>query len=100
MHRVNFLGYRMPVPSHPILRMLLGIMLICGGFLGFLPVLGFWMLPLGLLVLSIDFPMVRRFRRRTTVKLGTWIKRRWPTMAARLGFNPGREANVQSQDGV
>jgi hypothetical protein len=32
-------------------------------FSGFLPVLGFWMIPLGLLILSLDLPLVRRWRR-------------------------------------
>ena len=41
-------------------RMLSGIALILGGILGFLPVLGFWMIPLGLLVLSADFKWARR----------------------------------------
>jgi len=40
--------------------------------LGFLPVLGFWMIPLGLLVLSVDLPAVRRWRRQFTV----WWNRR------------------------
>jgi hypothetical protein len=30
-------------------------------------VLGFWMIPLGLLVLSVDLPVVRRWRRQLTV---------------------------------
>ncbi|MWD26173.1 hypothetical protein E0K89_001620 [Aquicoccus sp. SCR17] len=38
----------------PGLRLVLGLLLICGGVLGFLPVLGFWMLPLGVLVASLD----------------------------------------------
>jgi hypothetical protein len=29
-----------------------------------LPVLGLWMIPVGLFILSIDFPPIRRFRRR------------------------------------
>ena len=41
----------------------LGVILVIGGLLGFLPILGFWMLPLGLIVLSIDFALVRRWRR-------------------------------------
>jgi hypothetical protein len=40
--------------------------------LGFLPVLGFWMLPLGLALLSVDLPSVRRRRR----KLSVWWGRR------------------------
>ncbi len=42
------------------IRVPAGILLICGGFLGFLPVLGFWMLPLGLLLLAIDIPLLQR----------------------------------------
>jgi hypothetical protein len=83
---VSFLGRRVPVPGNAILRVALGVALVLGGFLGFLPVLGFWMLPLGLLVLSIDFPPVRRLRRNLTVKLGLWVKRRWPGLAARFGM--------------
>jgi len=36
------------------------ILLIIGGFLGMLPVLGFWMLPLGFILLAEDLPIVRR----------------------------------------
>jgi hypothetical protein len=55
------------------LRLGIGMFLMLGGILGFLPILGFWMLPLGLLVLSYDLPMVRRWRRRLEVR---WL-RRW-----------------------
>jgi hypothetical protein len=55
------------------LRLAIGILLLLGGILGFLPILGFWMLPLGLLVLSYDLPTVRRWRRRLEVG---WL-RRW-----------------------
>ena len=52
---------RQKVP--PGLRLLLGLLLIIGGILGFLPVLGFWMIPLGLAVAALDVkPMLRRFR--------------------------------------
>ena len=53
-----------------MLRMGLGILLVIAGILGFLPVLGFWMIPLGLLILSHDLPTVRRWRRRLAVRLG------------------------------
>jgi hypothetical protein len=43
------------------------------GTLGFLPILGFWMIPLGLMVLSIDLPRVRRARRQAVV---WWARRR------------------------
>ena len=60
--KVNFAGYKVNVPGHPLLRVGFGVLLVIGGLLGFLPVVGFWMVPLGLLVLSVDFPPVRRFQ--------------------------------------
>ena len=50
-------------------------MLVFFGLLGFLPILGFWMIPLGLLVLSYEFAAVRRHRRRFVV---WWERRRRP----------------------
>ena len=86
MKSVNFLGRRIRVPQQRILRVTLGLVAVAGGIFGFLPVLGFWMLPLGLLILSIDFPPVRRFRRIATVRLVGWLKRRFPQMARRMGL--------------
>jgi hypothetical protein len=71
MARVNFAGYKIGVPGHPLLRMGMGVILVLGGIFGFLPVLGFWMIPLGLAILAVDFPPVRRLQRRLTVRLGT-----------------------------
>jgi hypothetical protein len=42
------------------LRLTIGFLLIFGGFFWFLPILGLWMVPLGLLVLSVDFQWARR----------------------------------------
>lgn len=36
------------------LRLVLGGLLIAGGILGFLPVLGFWMVPLGIGIAALD----------------------------------------------
>ncbi|GAB6054442.1 hypothetical protein JCM17960_32620 [Magnetospira thiophila] len=57
-------------------RLLLGWSLMFGGIFGFLPIAGFWMLPLGLMVLSVDLPRVRRWRRRGQV---WWGRRRLAT---------------------
>ncbi len=65
--------FRIPMPRSRFGRMTLGIILVIGGCLGFLPILGFWMVPLGLLVLSIDLAFVRRRRRRISV---WWARRR------------------------
>jgi purine-cytosine permease-like protein len=83
---INFLGKRIPVPANFIVRVIFGVALVLGGLLGFLPVLGYWMVPVGLLILSIDFPAIRRFRRRATVKLVGWFKRKFPGLATKMGL--------------
>ncbi len=60
-------------------RRVLGGALIAGSTLWFLPVLGIWMLPAGLLVLSVDSPRVRRFRRVQEVKIVRWWRTRRTT---------------------
>lgn len=62
--------YEFRVPGSKIQRTVLGIALCIGGILGFLPILGFWMLPLGIMILSLEYHPVRRFRRRFEVWLG------------------------------
>ena len=64
------------MPASRTGRTIVGVLLIIGGILGFLPVLGFWMIPLGFFVLSIDSPIVRKFRRRMEIKIGRWWQRR------------------------
>ena len=83
---IKFAGFNVRVPAHPILRALLGIGLVIGGIFSFLPILGIWMLPLGLIILSIDSALIRRFRRITTIRLGRWLLQRWPGFARRIGF--------------
>lgn len=46
-------------PRRAWLRLPAALGLIVGGVAGFLPVLGFWMLPLGLILLAIDIPPLR-----------------------------------------
>ena len=55
--------------SAEALRILLGILLIIGGLFGFLPIVGFWMLPLGAIVLAREVPAVARLLER--------VRRRW-----------------------
>ncbi|MFU8882929.1 MAG: hypothetical protein ACNA7Q_11220 [Rhodobacterales bacterium] len=46
-------------------RLILGLLLIVGGIFGFLPVLGFWMIPLGVAVAALDIvPLIRWLRGR------------------------------------
>jgi hypothetical protein len=77
-HKIRFGSRELHLPRSRVVRVGLGILLVAGGLVGFLPVVGFWMIPLGLFVLSVDLPMVRRWRRR----LALWWHR---------GRNTGRD---------
>jgi hypothetical protein len=61
-------------PSSRWVRIPSGALLIIGGVLSFLPVLGIWMLPLGLALLAEDVPALRSSRS----KVFDWIERRKP----------------------
>jgi hypothetical protein len=69
---IEIFGRKLPLPASRGARILIGILLVMLGIFGFLPILGFWMIPLGLLVLSYEFAAVRRWRRR----LAVWWERR------------------------
>ena len=61
-------------PSRRWFRMAAAVLLLIGGLLWFLPVLGLWMLPLGLLLLAEDVKPVRH----ATGRVLAWIERRRP----------------------
>jgi hypothetical protein len=75
------------------LRKTIGVLLVIGGMLGFLPVLGYWMLPLGLTLLAVDWPWARRLSRRLIVGWGRQVQRgqRWLARWRRAGAR-GRNA--------
>lgn len=60
------------------LRSVAGLALMAGGVLGFLPVLGFWMLPLGMALIALDIPPLRR-------RLLGWLRRQ-DADAGRKGY--------------
>ena len=68
--------HQVRIPRSKMVRLALGGALIIGGILGFLPILGFWMIPLGLLVVAQDIPAARRFyvigRRALILQIRTW----------------------------
>lgn len=59
-----------------VVRITVGILLIVGGLLGFFPVLGFWMIPLGLIILAVDFRWARHALVNLRWRLRAW-RRRW-----------------------
>jgi Putative transmembrane protein (PGPGW) len=69
-HHIGFAGRKMRLPQSRASRIALGTVLILGGLAGFLPILGFWMIPFGIAILSIDLAIARRLRRRVQVRWG------------------------------
>ena len=61
-------------PSSRWVRIPSGALLIVGGVLSFLPILGVWMLPLGLALLAEDVPALRSSRS----KVLDWVERKRP----------------------
>jgi hypothetical protein len=72
MPKLRFGSTTIKLPGSRFVRIAIGAGLVLFGILGFLPILGFWMIPMGLVVLSVDLPAVRRWRRRLEV----WWQRR------------------------
>jgi len=61
-------------PRFHWVRIPLGIVLILAGIAGFLPILGFWMVPLGLIVMAKDLPPLQP----VLVRCLDWAERKWP----------------------
>jgi len=72
-HHIRIAGRRMPIPQSRRARIAIGFIFVILGMFGFLPILGFWMIPVGLLILSHDMPAVRRRRRQLEV---WWYRRK------------------------
>lgn len=67
-------------PSASLLRLPLAVLFIIGGIFSFLPVLGVWMLPLGIVLIAVDVPLVRR-----------WVVTTWPWMESRWRLRSRRK---------
>lgn len=79
-HRVGFGRFSMKLPRARWLRILVGVLLCLGSLFWFLPVLGLWMLPLGIMVLAIDIPAFQRLSKWTVKQWGetqTWREKYW-----------------------
>jgi hypothetical protein len=63
--------------ARPIwLKLIAAALLIVGGLLWFLPLVGIWMLPLGLLILVDEFPVAKRLLVRVLVRIEGWAARK------------------------
>lgn len=62
-------------PGCMLLRLFLGVFLMIGGLLAVLPVFGLWMIPMGLLLLAIDIPVLRAPLATIIVRARWWWHR-------------------------
>jgi hypothetical protein len=60
-------------PSSFAVRLVVVLLLILGGIFSFLPVLGLWMLPLGLLFIAQDVPLLQK----PLVGALAWVEAKW-----------------------
>lgn len=79
-------------PGVQLVRIPLGILLVIGGIFSILPVLGLWMLPLGLLILALDVRLLRGPVTQAIVRVRKWWRQRQQRKAA--------EARARDQNGV
>lgn len=84
--RIHLLLDRLPIkvrnavqwlltPERRWIRIPIAIVFLIGGMLWFLPILGIWMLPVGIILLAEDVPLFRRL----SASLLAWIERRHPS---------------------
>ena len=84
LRRANVVAVRRMPPGT---RVGAGAVFMVGGVLGFLPILGFWMFPVGIFMAASEFPVARRpmqrwlYREKKTL---TFYERRFPKEASGL----------------
>jgi hypothetical protein len=65
-------------PAPKAVRVPLGAALVAGGVVGFLPIVGYWMLPVGLVILARDVPPLRP----PLVRFFDWVESKLPPARA------------------
>lgn len=68
-------------PQRFWVRIPFAVFFILFGLVGFLPLVGFWMIPVGLLLLAEDVPVLAR----PVAKILAWIDRKWPHKPPQTG---------------
>ena len=59
-----------------MVRVPLGFLFIAGGFLAILPIFGLWMIPVGLMLLAIDLPVLQGPVAGTSIRTRRWWEMR------------------------
>lgn len=77
-------------PSSKLVRIPLSLLLMLGGVFSILPVLGFWMLPLGFLLIAQDVPFLEK---PVAQSLG-WAERKWTERERKKQLQKERSGNI------
>jgi hypothetical protein len=77
---------RLRHPDARWIRIPIGLLCVVGGVFSFLPVLGIWMLPLGLLLLAYDVPFLRKPVGHFTI----WSVEKWVAFRQWLSRKRGK----------
>lgn len=96
LRQIETLGRKMPALKRPsrallgkgwsVIRVPSALLLILGGLLAFLPVLGIWMLPLGLMLLAVDVPVLQNPMSSVFIRSRRWVairRRAWRRIRSR-----------------
>ena len=75
-------------PASRLIRVPVGVLLILGGVFSILPGLGIWMLPLGLLLIASDVPVLRK----PVAHFAIWSAEKWAGLKRWLSERWGRSA--------
>jgi hypothetical protein len=82
-------------PAMIWIRIPVALLLISGGIFSFLPILGLWMLPLGVLLLAQDIPFLKRPTGRALI----WAERRWVEWRRKRRSSSGTGSDTESNTG-
>lgn len=85
MRRANVVAIRRMPPGT---RAGAGIVFMVGGVFGFLPILGFWMLPVGAFIFAAEFPPLRKPMQR-------WLHRSKRSLTSFERQNPREAAGIR-----
>ena len=81
---------RLRHPDARLVRIPVGLLFVVGGVFSFLPVLGIWMLPLGLLLIAYDVPFLRKPAGYFTL----WAVAKWAAFRQWLSRKRGHDSGL------
>ncbi len=79
-----------------LVRIPLALLFIFGGVLWFLPFVGLWMLPIGLLLLAFDLPALRPLVAATAIRLRYYLRTRFGARKANGALAKGTQPTTRA----